>query len=144
MLNSHSGGGVQTVHAACRPLLAFCTCPGWLWGWRIWWNEDWQGKTKCSDKTCHSTNLSTTDPTWPDPGANPGRRGGKPATNRLSYGAAITATSLRYHWGAGSRLMWEADSVDASADTVLFRVWIRRGDAQVYIREIFSRAVIRV
>jgi hypothetical protein len=33
--------------------------------------------------------LSTTNPTWPDPGANPGRRGGKPATNRLSYGAAL-------------------------------------------------------
>jgi hypothetical protein len=28
-------------------------------------------------------------PTWPDPGLNPGRRGGKPATNRLSYGAAF-------------------------------------------------------
>jgi hypothetical protein len=26
----------------------------------------------------------------PDPGSNPGRRGGKPATNRLSYGAALT------------------------------------------------------
>jgi hypothetical protein len=26
--------------------------------------------------------------TLPDPGLNPGRRGGKPATNRLSYGAA--------------------------------------------------------
>jgi hypothetical protein len=25
----------------------------------------------------------------PDSGANPGRRGGKPVTNRLSYGAAI-------------------------------------------------------
>jgi hypothetical protein len=25
--------------------------------------------------------------TWPYPGLNPGRRGGKPATNRLSYGA---------------------------------------------------------
>jgi hypothetical protein len=25
---------------------------------------------------------------WLDPGLNPGRRGGKPATNRLSYGAA--------------------------------------------------------
>jgi hypothetical protein len=24
----------------------------------------------------------------PDPGANPSRRGGKPATNRFSYGAA--------------------------------------------------------
>jgi hypothetical protein len=28
------------------------------------------------------------NPTWRDPGLNPGRRGGKPATNRLSYGAA--------------------------------------------------------
>jgi hypothetical protein len=28
------------------------------------------------------------NPTWPDPGLNPGRRGGKPATNLLSYGAA--------------------------------------------------------
>jgi hypothetical protein len=26
------------------------------------------------------------NPTWPDLGLNPGRRGGKPATNRLSYG----------------------------------------------------------
>jgi hypothetical protein len=26
----------------------------------------------------------------PDPGSNPGRRGGKPATNRLSYGAAFS------------------------------------------------------
>jgi hypothetical protein len=28
------------------------------------------------------------NPTWPDPSLNPVRRGGKPATNRLSYGAA--------------------------------------------------------
>jgi hypothetical protein len=28
------------------------------------------------------------NPTWPDPGSNPGRRDGKSATNRLSYGAA--------------------------------------------------------
>jgi hypothetical protein len=33
-------------------------------------------------------NLPSQNPTWPDPGLNPGRRGGKPATNRLSYGAA--------------------------------------------------------
>jgi hypothetical protein len=30
------------------------------------------------------------NPTWPDPGLNPSRRGGKPATNRLSYGAAMS------------------------------------------------------
>jgi hypothetical protein len=29
------------------------------------------------------------NPTWPDPGLNPGCRGGKPATNRLRYGAAF-------------------------------------------------------
>jgi hypothetical protein len=28
------------------------------------------------------------NPTLPDPDLKPGRRGGKPATNRLSYGAA--------------------------------------------------------
>jgi hypothetical protein len=68
--------------------MAYCTCPGWLWWWRIWWNEDLQGKPKYSEKTCPSATLSTTNPTWRDPGSNPGRRGGKPATNRLSYGAA--------------------------------------------------------
>jgi hypothetical protein len=46
------------------------------------------GKPKYSEKTYSSATLSTTNPTWPDPGSNPGRRGGKPATNRLSYGAA--------------------------------------------------------
>jgi hypothetical protein len=29
------------------------------------------------------------NPTWPDPNLNPGRRGGKPVTNHLSYGAAF-------------------------------------------------------
>jgi hypothetical protein len=60
----------------------------WGWLWSNWWNEDWQGKPKYSEKTCPSATLSPTNPPWPDPGSNPGRRGGKPATNRLSYGAA--------------------------------------------------------
>jgi hypothetical protein len=82
-------GGVQT--GSTRHVghwMAYCTCPGWLWWWRIWWNEDWQGKPTYSEKTCPSATLSSTNPTWPDPGLNPGRRGGKPATNSLSYGAA--------------------------------------------------------
>jgi hypothetical protein len=32
---------------------------------------------------CPSANLSTTNPTWTDPGANPGFRGERPATERL-------------------------------------------------------------
>jgi hypothetical protein len=54
----------------------------------IRWNEDWQGKPKYSEKTCPSATLCTINPTWPDPGLNPARHSGKPATNRLSYGAA--------------------------------------------------------
>jgi len=39
-------------------------------------------------KTCPSATLSTTNPTWIDPGANPGLRGERPATNDLSHGTA--------------------------------------------------------
>jgi hypothetical protein len=36
-------------------------------------------------KTCPS---ATTNPTWTEPGSNPGLRGGRPAANRLSHGMA--------------------------------------------------------
>jgi hypothetical protein len=36
------------------------------------------------EKTCPSA----TNPTWADPGSNPGLRGVRPATNRLSHGTA--------------------------------------------------------
>jgi hypothetical protein len=39
-------------------------------------------------KTCPSATLSTTNPTWTDPGSKPDLRGGRPATNRLSHGTA--------------------------------------------------------
>jgi hypothetical protein len=42
------------------------------WLWSSWWNENWQGKPKCSKKACPSATLSTTNPTWPDLGSNPG------------------------------------------------------------------------
>jgi hypothetical protein len=69
----------------------------WWWLSRNWWNEEWQGKPKYSEKTFPSTTLSTTNPTWLEPGLNPGCRGGKPATNRLSYGAAFNA--ITDFWG---------------------------------------------
>ena len=39
-------------------------------------------------KTYPSATLSTTNPTWTHPGPNPGLRGERPATNRLSHGSA--------------------------------------------------------
>jgi hypothetical protein len=38
--------------------------------------------------TCTSATLSTTKPTWTEPGSNTGFRGGRPAANRLSHGTA--------------------------------------------------------
>jgi hypothetical protein len=55
-------------------------------------NEKWQGKPKNLEKTCPTAILSTTNPLWPDLGSNPARRGGKPTTNRLSYGSASTTS----------------------------------------------------
>jgi hypothetical protein len=40
-------------------------------------------------KTCLSATLSTTNPTWTDPGSNPGLRGERPESNRLSHGTAL-------------------------------------------------------
>jgi hypothetical protein len=49
---------------------------------------EWElaGETEVIGENLPSATLSATYPTWPDLGSNPGRRGGKPATNRLSYG----------------------------------------------------------
>jgi hypothetical protein len=43
-------------------------------------------------ETCPSVTLSTTNPTWTDPGSNPGLRGERPAINRLNHGTAFTYT----------------------------------------------------
>jgi hypothetical protein len=86
--------GWDWVHLVLWPLLACCTTADdrRQWMWSNWWNEDWQGKPKYSEKTCPSATLSTTTLTWPDPGLNPACRSGKPVTNRLSYGTALGIT----------------------------------------------------
>jgi hypothetical protein len=53
------------------------------------------------------------NPTWPDPGLNPGRRCGKPATNRLSYGAAYSMRYIGCFHGGGyeHQYLLECDNV---------------------------------
>jgi phage-related protein len=46
------------------------------------------GETEVPGENLPQRHFVHHNPTWQDPGSNPGRRGGKPATNRLSYGAA--------------------------------------------------------
>jgi hypothetical protein len=56
------------------------------------WNDIDRGQTKNSEKACPSATLSTTNPAWIDPGANPGLRGERLATNDLSHGTAKLTT----------------------------------------------------
>jgi hypothetical protein len=45
-------------------------------------------------KTCPSATLFTKNPMWTDQGSNPGLRGERPVTNRLSHG---TPTAISYN-----------------------------------------------
>jgi hypothetical protein len=56
-------------------------------------------------KTCRSATLSTTNPTWTDPGSNPGLCDGRPAANRLSHGAAqhMLVKHKNEHYNMASR-----------------------------------------
>jgi hypothetical protein len=55
-----------------------------------WWNYIFAGETEELGENLPSATLSTTNPTWIDPVANPGLRGERPATNNLSHGTAYT------------------------------------------------------
>jgi hypothetical protein len=54
----------------------------------------WQGKPKYSEETCPGAILSTTKSHMTTRSRTQDRSGGKPATNRLSYGVA-EACNLR-------------------------------------------------
>jgi hypothetical protein len=54
-----------------------------------WWNDIFAGETEELGENLPSATLSTTNPTWIDPGANPGLRGERPATNHLSHSTAL-------------------------------------------------------
>jgi hypothetical protein len=50
------------------------------------WNEIDRKNRSTWGKPCPSATLSTTNPTWTDPGSKQGLRCERPATNRLSHG----------------------------------------------------------
>jgi hypothetical protein len=74
----------------CLLTLAYYTFPRWYEFGERRWNDILTGENRRTRrKTCPSATLSTTNPTWNDPGANPNLRGKSPATNDLSHGTAI-------------------------------------------------------
>jgi hypothetical protein len=77
-------GSAATTGLLCQPRMIGDGDCGEIVGMKIGRGN----RSMYSEKACPSATLSTTNPTSLDPGLNPDRRGGKPATNRLSYGAA--------------------------------------------------------
>jgi hypothetical protein len=111
-----SGVGLSPLY--CGHFWPIVPAPDDRWGWLCsnWWNEDSQWKPKYSEKTCPSATLSTTNSTWPDPGSNPGRHGGKPATNPLSYGATLHALGLNTTGTLHVRAEIKLENVQQTAD----------------------------
>jgi hypothetical protein len=52
---------------------------------------------RSTQRNLPSATLLTTNPTWTDLGSNPGRRGGKSATNPLNSGNASSAMLSAIH-----------------------------------------------
>jgi hypothetical protein len=77
----------------CLLTLAYYTFPRrYEFGERRWNDILTTENRRTRRKICPSATLATTNPTWIDPGANPGLHGEKPATNDLSHGTALVRT----------------------------------------------------
>jgi hypothetical protein len=87
------GVGLLPNRACLRVLtLAYYAFPRWYeFGERRWNNILTEENRRTRRKTCPSATLSTTNPTWIDPGVNTGLRGERSATNDLSH---VTAPCL--------------------------------------------------
>jgi hypothetical protein len=92
-------GGVGLVpKRGCLLTLAYYTFPRWYEFGERRWNDILTGENRRTRrKTCPSATLSTTNPTRIDPGANPGLRGKRRATNDLSHGTALSTD--KEMWG---------------------------------------------
>jgi hypothetical protein len=86
------------VHAALRPLLALLYLSRVIV--RMEKSVEWElaGETEVLGENLYRRHFVHNKSHLPDPGANPGRLGGKPATNRFSYGIVSGSPSPKKNW----------------------------------------------
>jgi hypothetical protein len=103
--NSHSGGdwSLYWVHSARRPLngLLYLARVIMLLENLVEWRL--AGETEVPGENLPQRHFVHHKSNLPHPGSKPGRRSGKPATNRLSYGAALVIILSVCH---DCRLQW--------------------------------------
>jgi hypothetical protein len=105
-----------------------------LWNWG-------GGEQKTRRKSCPSATLSTTNPTLTALDANQCLRGEKPATNRLSYGTAITATNTNKYF---SRKDYRAGTQNLSQTRTAFTFAYRFSTAKLQMRTIYRKVRFQV
>jgi hypothetical protein len=81
--------GGSSTQAWMPAYVSILRIPQMIWVRRATVEWYWQGKPKNSEKNLSHCHFSTTNPTWIDPGANPGLLGERSATNDLSHGTAF-------------------------------------------------------
>jgi hypothetical protein len=82
----------------CLLTLAYYAFPRCYEFGERWWNDILTGENRRTRrKTCPSSTLSTTNPTWIGRGANPGLHVERPTTNDLSHSTALNSV---VHWRA--------------------------------------------
>jgi hypothetical protein len=80
----------ETTSLNCCHCRAYYSSPRWYECGERRWNDTLTGENRRTRRrSCQSASLSTTNSTRIDPGRNPGFRGERPATNRLSHGTAL-------------------------------------------------------
>jgi hypothetical protein len=90
ILHDGVGEGLNWIHSARRPLNGLLYLPRVIVMMENLVELRLAGETEILGENLLQHHFVHHKSHLPDPGSNPGRRGGKPATNRLSYSAAIT------------------------------------------------------
>jgi hypothetical protein len=91
-------GGWNWVHSARRPLNGLLYLPRVIMMMENWAQWRLSGETEVLGENLSQRHFVHYKSHLPDLGSNPGRRGGKPATNRLSYGAAFAVFYISLFW----------------------------------------------
>jgi hypothetical protein len=101
--------------------------PNDRWEWRIWWNENWQGKPECPEESCPSATFSTSNSTWLDLGLNSLLFSSIPLSLHLSPLLSHTVTSrtaMCIQFGTGRRVLAHSKYLKNLMCVIKVGLWI--------------------